>query len=92
MNVNRHNSSSYEPFHIAFSRSAVVASIGTPNCRDVTFGGDVFVNDTGRRVMKMIFYCHKFHITGRASLDNFMIQMSRLQMGQSKRPEQVIGL
>lgn len=53
MNVNRQNNSTYEPFHISISRSAFVAGIGIPTCMQVTLGGDVYVKDTGRRVMQM---------------------------------------
>lgn len=60
MNMNRKNTCTYEPFHIRIDRSAFVADIDAPNCRDLKLGGDVYVKDTERSVIKRIFPCHVF--------------------------------
>lgn len=57
-----HNRCCYEPFYVMISRSAFVASIGTSNCRDVTFRGDVYVKDNREGICKAYLPLKKFTI------------------------------
>lgn len=72
--MNGHNNYKYEPFHIRISRSDFVAGIGTPTCKYVTLGGQVYVADTGRMFMQRIFTCQNLYTKGPYRLDNIMIQ------------------
>lgn len=60
--------------------------------RDVTLGGNVYLNDTGRRSMQIIVACQNFSNTGRALLNNIKIQVGTLQKWQSTRPDNTIKL
>lgn len=72
-------------FNIEIRTCPLVADISISNANYVTFRGDVYVEETGRRVIQRLLFISQVYNIGRPLLDNVLMKTVKLQQEQSTR-------